>query len=67
MNSYKQVNNTLNEPLAKTEIMKVKLAESFKFIFFDREYFKTLIFDYDDVSDWLKQTAAERMIGMGLS
>ena len=41
--------------------------ENFKSIFRYREYFKTLEFDYDDVSDWLRQAVRMRLFGMGIS
>ena len=41
--------------------------ENFKFIFRYREYFKTLAFEYDQVSAWLKQAVRDRLHNMGVS
>ena len=41
--------------------------ENLKFIYRHREYFKTLHFDQDEISGWLKEAAFETMLGMGLS
>ena len=33
--------------------------QSFKFIYKAREYFKTLEFDHDEMSNWLRNATAE--------
>jgi len=59
------VNSTLSQTLK--EITDDNDVENFKFIYRYREYFKTLEFDYDDVSEWLIASAEEKLIEMGVS
>ena len=63
--SFKKVNSTLSQTLK--EITDDNDVENFKFIYRYREYFKTLEFDYDDVSEWLIASAEEKLIEMGVS
>lgn len=59
------MNSTLSQTLK--EITDDNDVENFKFIYRYREYFKTLEFDYDDVSEWLIASAEEKLIEMGVS
>jgi len=63
--TYNRVNETLTKPIKSVTNDSDK--ENLKFIYRHREYFKTLHFDHDEISGWLKEAAFETMLGMGLS
>ena len=73
MESLKECNDTLSQPLSKIAELKgsaITIAadeENFKFIYRHRDYFNTLAFDYDDVSDWLMTAAETTLLAMGVS
>jgi len=49
------------------DITDPKDVENLKFIYRYREYFKTVHYDFDDVSEWLIASAEETLHRMGVS
>ena len=66
LQSYnKVVNGTLSNPLKQDKEVEDSIA--LKYVYKEREYFRTLNWDFDDIRQWLLSAANQTLETIGMS